>query len=149
MIWRGPKPGSSTNWHDPCGKTTLSDPFDQNLLNIMRKLECKIGPTSSPEEILKALRYEFEGKLGDFLICDPPFFRAEYVEDSFSLDNVKKNESEGWFYLSYSLEWDFPSGCKDEQDSDTEMRIIRFQYKNGVAKFESEDGDARTTKDEF
>ncbi len=115
----------------------------------MRKLECKIGKNSSPEEILKALRYEFEDELGDFLFFAPPFFRAEYVDDSFCLENVEANENEGWFYLSYSIKWSFPSGCKDERDSETEIRVIRFQYKNGVGKFESEDGEARTTKDEF
>ena len=114
----------------------------------MRTLNCNIGENLSTEEILEALSFEFEDKLGDFLIY-APFFRAEYEDDSFSLDKVETTVKDGWFDLCYSFDWFIPSGCKDGWDSDTEMREIRFQYKNGVAKFEIEDGDARTTMEEF
>ena len=115
----------------------------------MRTLKCNIGENLSTEEILNALRYEFEDELGGFLICVPSFYRADYVEDSFSLDNVETTDKDGWFDLCYSFDWFIPSGCKDSWDSDTEMGEISFEYKNGVAKFEREDGEARTTMDEF
>ena len=108
-----------------------------------------IGENLSTEEILNALRYEYEDELGGFLICVPSFYRAVYVEDSFSINNVETTDKDDWFDLCYSCDWFIPSGCKDLLDSDSEMGEICFEYKNGVAKFEREDGEVRTTMDEF
>lgn len=112
-------------------------------------LNLDIGEGHTLDSLLDALSGHYE-ELEGFLIGDLSrhSFRAEYSDESLTLDGVYPIER-NTYSLQYSYEWSAHYGCKDMNHGDTQIEEIRFKYVKGVAKFQKEEHEPRSTYEEF